>query len=344
MAAKQLTKPDAYNDFYTQQDIEHVEQIINWMNASKQRSNRWLSRCVGCSDASISTLLGGKTGSAASNLISKILPVMQDEQRLHEPGEFVETSIYTIVRYACNIARKEKGFAIIAGTPGVGKSESLKQYKREHPNSIYICGSEVINATAVIDMLLDALSIKSSRHLVKSKKVAAIIDALKDTGRLIILDEADKCQKDTHDPLRTISDATGCGVVLAGNVNLRTLVKAGDNRYDLIESRVVFWPEVIHKVSPADIELLMKPYIGPQLLSKHEYFEDIVQYAFEVVDGSARKLVKSLIKNVLALDAQQRKSNPAYEGITREMMRQIAKKYMGIAHPPAIGRRNNQAV
>lgn len=339
MAIKTITRPTEFNEFYTDTDKENVYRIIDWMNASRSRSNRWLSRCVGCSDASISTLLTGKNGSAAANLINKILPVMEDTTAVHEPGEFVETSIWSIIKYSCEMAKEQQGFAIVAGTPGVGKSESLKHYQKLQPNTIYICGSEVINATAVIDMLLVQLGIKSVKNLVKAKKVAAIVDTLKDTGRLIILDEADKCQKDTPDPLRTISDATGCGVVLAGNVNLRNMVRAGDNRYDLIESRVVFWPEIINKVSPADVELLMRPYITPTLIAPGEQYEDVVRYAFEVVDGSARKLIKSLIRNTLKLDGQARK-NGGYRGISREMIQQVAKNHMGIPHPPAIPRKN----
>jgi DNA transposition AAA+ family ATPase len=339
MAAKKLEKPSSFNEHYNEQDIAHVHSIIGWMNQSTNRTNRWLSRCVSVSDASISTLLTGKHGTVATELISKIIPVMADSERSHEPGEFVETSTWMVVQYACAAARREQGFAIIAGTPGVGKSESLLNYKRKNPNTIYMCGSEVINSTAVIDMLLEELGLKIARKERKSSKVAAIVELLKDTNRLIVLDEADKCQKDTPDPLRTISDQTGCGVVLAGNVGLRNMVKAGDNRYDLIESRVVFWPEVIHKISPQDVELLMRPYITPDLLSPQETYEQVAKYAFEVVDGSARKLVKSLIKNTLALDAQQRKQGGDYRGISRSMMRSIAQKFMGIAHPPTIARK-----
>lgn len=339
MAAKTIEKPASFNDNYTEQDITHVHNIIDWMNASPSRSNRWLARCAGVSDAYISTLLAGRQAVKADGLIAKILPIMEDTDREHRPGDFIETSIWMIVQHACRMARAEGGFSIVAGAPGVGKSASLRHYAELHPNTIYLCGSEVINSTAVIDMLLDALSIKTGRQYRKSAKVAAIVDQLKDTGRLIILDETDKCQKDTPDPLRTISDATGCGVVLAGNVNLRNMVAMGDNRYDLIESRVVFWPEIINKISPEDVKLLMQPYITEDMITKYETFDEVARYAFDLVGGSARKLIKSLIKQVLMLDKHSRENSQSYGGISRELMAKIAKSYMGIAHPPAIPRK-----
>lgn len=339
MAAKTIDKPASFNENYSEQDITHVNNIIDWMNASPSRTNRWLSRCAGVSDAYISTLLAGRHAVKADGLLAKILPIMEDTEREHRPGDFIETSIWMIVQHACRMARAEGGFAVVAGSPGVGKSASLHHYAELHPNTIYLCGSEVINSTAVIDMLLDALSIKTGRQHRKSAKVAAIVEQLKDTGRLIILDETDKCQKDTPDPLRTISDATGCGVVLAGNVNLRNMVAMGDNRYDLIESRVVFWPEIINKISPEDVKLLMQPYITEDMITKYETFEEISKYAFELVGGSARKLIKSLIKQVLMLDKHSRENSQSYGGISRELMAKIAKSYMGIAHPPAIPRK-----
>lgn len=339
MAAKQILKPISFNDNYTERDIAHVNAIIDWLNASESRTARWLSRCVGVSDAYISTLINGKHNVKADDLINKIMPVMDDSEREQKPGEFVETSTWLIVQHACRMARNGGGFSIIAGSPGVGKTRSLEHYSSLHPNTILLRGSEVINSTAVIDMLLDALDVRIGRQHRKSAKVSTIIERLKGTNRLLILDEADKCQKDTPDPLRTISDATGCGVVLAGNVNLRNLVAMGDNRYDLIESRVVFWPEIINKNAPEDVKLLMRPYIRDDMITRYENFEEIARYAFELVNGSARKLIKSLLPNILMLDEQSRKSSSAYQGISREMMARVARQFMGIAHPPAIPRK-----
>ncbi|PRO74914.1 hypothetical protein C6Y40_03725 [Alteromonas alba] len=339
MAAKTIEKPASFNDNYTEQDITHVHNIIDWMNASPSRSNRWLARCAGVSDAYISTLLAGRQAVKADGLIAKILPIMDDSEREHRPGDFIETSTWMIVQHACRMAKVDGGFSIVAGSPGVGKTESLMHYRELHPNTIYICGSSFMNSTSVMNALLKTLSIKTGTNHRKKDKFDAIVEQLKDSGRLIILDEADKCQQDTPDPLRSISDATGCGVVLAGNIDLRNNVAMGDNRFDLIESRVVFWPEIINKISPEDVKLLMQPYITEDMITKYETFDEVARYAFDLVGGSARKLIKSLIKQVLMLDKHSRENSASYGGISRELMAKIAKSYMGIAHPPAIPRK-----
>ena len=345
MAKIKIQQPDSFNEHYTPSDIESVHKIINWMNGSTLRSNRWLSRCAGVSDSYISTLLAGKHPVPAQDLLRKIIPIMEDGLHDKLAGEFVETSIWHIVKHACKMAKAQAGFSIVAGQPGVGKTESLEHYQRINSNTIYMRGSEVTNSTTVIDMLVTALNLKNSANLRKSAKLDDIVNALKDSGRLIILDEADKCQKDTPDPLRTISDATGCGVVLAGNTDLRRQVKAGDNRYDLIESRVVFWPKIINKVSQEDAYMLMRPYIKNDMISPEETYEEIAKYAFEIVDGSARKLVKTLINHLLMLDEQSKKTGKNnYKGISRLMMKQIAQQFMGIDHPPAIPRRESTIV
>ncbi|GEA12707.1 AAA family ATPase [Alteromonas sp. KUL49] len=340
MAAKKIEIPASFNSNYSEKDIADVTSIIKWMNESLQRSNRWLSRCCGVSDAYISTLLTGKHNGKPEDLIAKILPIMEDSETQRQPGEFVETTTWNIVNYACKMARAEGGFAIIAGSPGVGKTESLEEYTRRVPSTIYMRGSEVTNSTTVIDKLVKALDIRIGGQYRKSAKVDAIVEKLKNSKRLIILDETDKCHVDTPDPLRTISDDTGCGVILAGNTNLRNMVAMGDNRYDLIESRVVFWPEIINRISPEDVKNLMKPYISEDMISKYDTFDEVVKYAGELVKGSARKLVKSLLKNLLMLHESSKK-DPNYQGISREMMAKVAKSFMGVAHPPAISRKNS---
>lgn len=338
MARKQIDHPSSFNESYTEKDQTNLIRIIDWMNESKNRSNRWLSKCIGASDGSISTLLSGKHPTEASEWIEKILPVMEDSKRDVLIGEFVETSTWMMVNHACRQAKAQGGFAIVAGSPGVGKSESLEEYKRRNPNTIYICGSEVTNSSTVMNTLITELGLKNSRRKVKSEKTEDIINALKDSGRLVILDETDKCQCDSADPLRTISDRTNCGVVLAGNINLRSMVIEGDNRYDLIADRVVLWPKVITQISAEDASMLIKPYIKSDMIVDYESFEEISAYAYEISKGSARRLIKTLMHNVILLDKTSR-NNSKYQGINRNMMRQIAITFMGIDHPPVIPRR-----
>lgn len=340
MAKNHIDYPETYNDKYTASDIEQVKRIIDWMNDSPNRTNRHLGRCIGVSDAYISTLISGKYTAAVTEVIAKIIPVIEDSVRDNGKGEFVETSIWYLINHACKRAKDGGGFSIVAGAPGVGKTKALENYKAVMPNTLYLCGSESTNSGTVFDDLMDAMGLKMGKHLTKSAKEKEIIYALKGTKRLIILDEADKCQRDTVDPLRTISDRTGCGVVLAGNVHLRNQVKGGDGRFDLIESRVVFWPQLMLKISIEDLRSLMRPYIRDEQLSAYANFDEITRYAYEVVDGSARKLLKNLMPLVLDVDAAARKTRDSkYIGISCSTLSDIAKKYMGIDHPPAIPRR-----
>lgn len=341
MARKHINYPESFNELYSKQNIDDVKTIIDFMNGSEHRTGRWMARCVGKSDAYISTLIGGTFSIDPSDFISQVLAVVDDSVRDHMSSEFIKTSVFQIVNHACVMARNESGFAIAAGAPGVGKTESLLQYQKLQPSTIYICGNEFTNATVVINELIDILGLRDLNKATKPTKLKAVIDALKGSQRLIILDETDKCQCDTADPLRTISDATGCGVVLAGNTQLRIDVKMGNNRYDLIESRVVFWPELITKIAPADTVLLMRPHITDDMLARGETFDELAAYCYEVTQGSARKLVKSLIKNTLMLHAQQSKNSSNYSGISRVMVKNIATKFMGIATPPPIPRRES---
>lgn len=338
MAHKHIDYPTSYNAHYTEADQAAVRKIIDFLNGGRDRTNRWLSRCAGCSEAYMSQLLSGTLPVEPGKLLATVLPVIEDGDTPRQPGDFVETSIFHMVRHACRMAKDSGMFSIVAGAPGVGKTKALQHFTTLYPNSLYLCGSEVINSTAIIDMLLLALGEKLTGKMRKSHKVDRIIDRLTGTGRLIILDETDKCQVDTPDPLRTISDRTGCGVVLAGNIGLRDAVAAGAGRYDLIESRVIFWPQPLLRVSQQDINLLLRPYISDAQIHPYENFEEIADYAGQVVDGSARKLIQSLVPNIQML-IKQKEGKDDYRGIDRRMIAFVAKNFMGINHPPAVPHR-----
>lgn len=342
MAKKHIDYPQSFNENYTDEDIKDVKAIIDWLNGSQSRTNRYLSKNVGNSDAYISTLLTGKHQGQPCVVITKIQSVMRDSQLERQQGEFVHTSVSNVIFHACQSAKEadEGGFVIISGSPGVGKTTALEQYKEEHPNSIYIVGSESTNGSAVLDEILQNLNIKCSQHVKKKAKEGLIIDALKGTNRLIILDETDKCHIDTPDPLRTISDKAGIGVVLAGNVGLRDDVATGQGRYDLIEDRVVFWPQLIKNVSAQDVHLLLKPYFTDDILSPEETFEEIADYAGKLVGGSARKLIKGLVKNAIKVhNAYSKDASRKYKGISRQLLASVAKSFLGINHPEQIPRK-----
>lgn len=333
MAKEHIDYPDTFTEFYSEQHIADVKRIIDWLNVSKTRTQSHLVKQITYSAGSVNTLIKGVHTVDPSPVIDVIIPIVEDKIVPVLAGEFIHTSTYRLVKMACDRAKESHKFTVVAGSPGVGKSASLLQYKKDNPNTIYICGTEDTTSGVVLDELIAALNIKGSASKNKARKRKLIESKLDGSNRLIILDEADKCAADAADPLRSISDRTGCGVVLAGNHKLREDIIVGDNRYDLINDRVAFWPSSIHAISLEDCSNLMHPYFTDDV-ELGDDFNVLVKYAHEVTKGSARKLLVALIPNALKFYKSQQKNNKN-PVITCELFQAVAKQQMGIQNPPS---------
>lgn len=334
MAKIHIDYPSAFSEFYSEQNIKDVKRIIDWLNISPSRTQSHLVKQISYSAGSLSTLINGVHPKDPQPVINVIIPIIEDEVRPTVAGEFIHTSTYRLVKMACDRAKESQKFTVVAGSPGVGKSASLLEYVKQDPNAIYICGSETTTSSVVLDELMEELNIKSRATNTKNSRLKLINKKLEGSNRLIILDEADKCAKDACDPLRTISDKTGCGVVLAGNHQLRDNIIVGNNRYDLISDRVAFWPNAINEITLEDCHNLMRPYFTNDV-ELGDDFNVLVKYAYEVTKGSARKLLIALIPNALKFYKSQQQSNK--ETVFKcALLQAIAKQQMGITNPPPL--------
>lgn len=117
---------------------------------------------------------------------------------------------------AVSFAEAAGDISLIYGDAGLGKTVSLKQYARMHPDVIYIelkdCDKSVKGVCEKILSRIGKMQSGTDRVLVD-----AIIDCLTETPRLIIIDEAQHLSIRALENLRAVNDVTESGIVLCGN-------------------------------------------------------------------------------------------------------------------------------
>lgn len=339
MAQEQINYPQSFNDNYSEQNIADTKKIIDWLNDNKKRTMTHLAKAAGSTPGAVSQIVNGKYAAAPSTIIDVFLAVVNDNLVVSKPGDVVHTSIYLLSQRACDIARETQRFAVLTGAPGVGKSTALTDYANKNPHAIYMRGSEWTTANVLLDELMEALNIRNAESKNKAYKAKQIINKLRGSNRLLILDEADKCSKDTCDPLRTISEESGCGVVLAGNVQLYQDIKSGKYRYDLISDRVTFWPMSFTAITEKDAADLLAPYLKHEKLA--EPFEVICKYVHELSKGSARQIIKGYITHIQRLKKTEAFKNKA---ISCEHFAFIGKQLLGVINPPPLPQINQSVV
>jgi hypothetical protein len=195
---------------------ELLKQYIN----STGKSQNDIAKAIGMSPAALTQFLKGTYPGNVTGITQKIASFLAVEyQRADavEKPEFAMTSIAKSVISAISYAHINKDMALIYGDAGLGKTMAIQYYMRTHTDAIYISADPTVaTPKAIVEEILDAIGKHQYGTLRQEKNL--IISALKGTGRLLIIDEAQHLTLRALEVMRAIYDkAEGIGMVFCGN-------------------------------------------------------------------------------------------------------------------------------
>ena len=150
----------------------------------------------------------------------------QDHRRTRTQGEqvFVQTRVATrtikVVRYICQTC----DIGVIHGPAGCGKTTTLIEAQKLIPASIYVLlTTDCSKRTGFLRALREAVW----RHRAPSRPTLAdIIDRLKLSDRLLMLDNADVLDRSCYQVIMDLHDAAGIPILLCGTSELLTKLTA----------------------------------------------------------------------------------------------------------------------
>ncbi len=318
-----LQLPVSWHEAFTDDDKAIVARIIAWLN-DKQYTQTWLARLSRVSNSTSSQILTGKYPTSPSRQLSTMDAAIEahDNRASIATVPYVVTSTYQMAKMVCDRTRKYANFGILTGAVGVGKTAALQEYKRQNEHTVLLEANPNMTAGVMLEELLKALSAPCPSSL--DKKFAAIVDALKDSTRLLIIDEAETMLPQCLHYLRRIRDKARVGIVLSGTERLVHLVKPVQGQFDQIRSRVGFWPAAIQRVERADIDAIAQAALADQGEIDIETLDAIWHYT----RGSVRMLVENIIP------ALRDYALPKYK-LSEEVVDQIAEKVLFM--PPRRG-------
>ncbi|WP_142485117.1 AAA family ATPase [Klebsiella pneumoniae] len=269
----------------------HVE--LNDLMTRKGYNQTQVARAIGKSTAVINQYLQGKYAgdvpaidALARSFINR---EVEKEKSQKIAARFVPTVTsrkgMEVIRYA----HLDGDLNVIYGAAGLGKTMILREYAAQHRDALLIEADPGYTARVVLEELCGLLGISKRGNMHELSE--ACIAALRDSGRLLMVDEAENLPYRALETLRRIHDKSGIGLVLAGMPRLIINLKGKRGEYQQLYSRVGFAlciGDSLPQSDITDIAVSMLPGAGSQ---------EVSEALFKASHGNARRLFK-LVRGV----------------------------------------------
>lgn len=121
-------------------------------------------------------------------------------------------------------------FAYFVGGPGIGKTETAREYAERAANVWYIkCKPSMSTVTALATAILRAMRDFTAKGSA-SNLSSYIIGKIRHSGGLLIFDDAQLMSIEQLEEIRALFDEAGVGVALLGNETVAARMEGGDRR------------------------------------------------------------------------------------------------------------------
>lgn len=218
------------------------EEAVNWVKeymARKHLSQTAMAKVLDISGGGLSSYLSGKYPNPESitKKVAEVMELYQKKVLAPQAPDFAETTVTKLVMQAIGIAHMRGVVSVAYGDAGVGKSTAVNQYLKENQLAIGITIMPIYaSLTGVNELLAEALGI---RERTDRKITREIVNKLRGSGRVIIVDEAQHLTIRTIEHLRSICDAAKVGVCFVGNETIYTkLVGSHKSEFAQLYSRI----------------------------------------------------------------------------------------------------------
>lgn len=138
------------------------------------------------------------------------------EGQLPAAPEWVETASARAVIGALSFAQMAEAVSVVYGGAGVGKTTTIRRYRKQAPNVWVVTATPACASTgALLKRIAQALGMRTTGTV--DALEASIIERMRETRGLLVIDEAQHLTHRALDAVRSIHDAAGIGLALVGN-------------------------------------------------------------------------------------------------------------------------------
>ena len=147
-------------------------------------------------------------------------------------AHYFETDVTRAINSACETIRKTNDVGLIHGPAGIGKSAGIALYAVANPNSLAISLTRWHRGAEGIEALLAAQF--EGRRRKRTRRIDWLLERLRDSQRLIIIDNAHRLTRGGLQWIFDFADETSCPIALVGNPEVLEAIKLNDQQFSRI--------------------------------------------------------------------------------------------------------------
>ena len=222
---------------------EALQQKLAEFKAKSGMNQTMLARGIGVSPASISMYLNNnyaEKGGKYETIEPKIEAFLEVQESKAQREElvlgFVSTKTTRRISEVMRDAHEAGDTVVIYGQAGLGKTQAVKNYCEKNPAAILIEANPSFTALVLMRKLAAAAKVSTVGSL--NDLFESVSDRLRDSGRLIVVDEAENLPLRALEIIRRLHDDTGCGLVLSGMPRLVANLRGKHGELVQLYSRV----------------------------------------------------------------------------------------------------------
>ncbi|EDV2647923.1 AAA family ATPase [Salmonella enterica subsp. diarizonae] len=267
--------------------MDIITQLKDVMGAHGYSQGQ-VARAIGRSSATMNQYVQGKYNGDIADMEERIghflRRVREKQNALRIDERFVSTPTASKGLEVLSYAHLESEICVLYGAAGLGKTMILKEYARRDSNVIFIEADPGFTARTLLEELCGRLRLSKNGNI--HALIEVCVEKLKDSGRLLVIDEAELLPYRALEVIRRLHDKAGIGVVLAGMPRLIVNLKGKRGEYAQLYSRVALALDLGNALARQDFD-----QIAVDLMPEAED-RKISDALYEQSKGNARRLFK----------------------------------------------------
>ena len=228
-------------------------ELRDFMEANNLTTT-YVATATGLAKSTISMWMKGNYNVKSDKITDTINNFIQREKErsLQHDLPVVEISM---IKYISEIARLCHTQGRIGGIAGLGKTVAVKRYAKEFMDAILIESDSGYTAKSLLKEIHRRLGLSGKGSVYDL--MGETVRKLNQSGRLLIIDEAENLPYRALEITRRIHDKTGVGVLLIGRNILLENLRGYNNQYDQLYSRVQY-TKIIDRLLLADVVKILE--------------------------------------------------------------------------------------